>query len=338
MRKALRLMISDFRLGRSAFRPLTSDPRHLTHRAFTLVELLVVIAIIGVLIALLLPAVQAAREAARRAQCTNNLKQIGLALHNYEGSFKVYPPGRVGCDGVNLNAPECPDSKQYVGTSGLVLILPFMELQPLYDEFDLTDGPWAYSTTWVAKNAYAIGQPVESYICPSDNPERFSVDLVAPNYHISDTPTAVGNYAFVTGKFGPDDDKIGSLTKYENSGVFYYLRTHAVREITDGLSHTMFVGEVIEPHTPNSSNIWTYALRLLDCQRSTRNPLNTRPGLGESFAKDNYEANAAFASQHPGGANFLFGDGHAAFLSDNIDLLTYRAYSTRSGGEAIREE
>lgn len=302
--------------------------------AFTLVELLVVIAIIGILIALLLPAVQAAREAARRAQCTNNLRQIGLAMANYESSFRCFPPGRVGCDG----SPRCPLLPQRVGTSALVMILPFLEMQPLYDSFDFSDGPWTYSATWVHANADAIAQSVPGYLCPSDNSEPHANPLTytaAGSYNTQGHKAATGNYSPVAGSLGvtPSDP-----VKYANDGVFYYLRAHRVRDVRDGLSKTMFVGEAVATHTPESSNVWTRALRLMDCQRTTHNPLNTPAGEPEYYNASGLKLNAAFASRHPGGANFVFGDGHVTFISDNIDLGSYRALSTRAKGDVVQWE
>ncbi len=304
-------------------------------RAFTLVELLVVIAIIGILIALLLPAVQAAREAARRAQCTNNLKQLGLAMANYEVSFKCYPPGRVGCDN---NPSRCPAPGARVGTSGLVMLLPFLEMKPLYDSFDFRDGPWAYNSTWISVNADAISQTVPAYLCPSDNSEQFAQPPTfnsSSHYNSGEAPAATGNYALVTGSVGLTnlDD-----AKYRADGMFYYLKAHRVRDVADGLSKTMFAGEVIETHTPESSNIWSRAVRFMDCQRSTYNPINTPPGDPERYSGYGFNVNAAFGSKHPGGGNFVFGDGHVSFVTENIDLFTYRALSTRAGGELTNSE
>ena len=310
---------------------MSHDREHGTRRSrlrgFTLVELLVVIAIIGILIALLLPAVQAAREAARRAECTNNLKQIGLALANYETGLRCYPPGRLGRDGSSSPTPD------RVGTSGLVMVLPQLELQTLYDRFDFTDGPWAYSSTWVAVNAEAIGQSVDTFLCPSDTSEPYSEQpAIGSTYDTGGNPAATGNYALCTGSLGPPNS---TEVKYENDGVFYYLKAHRPRDVADGLSSTIFAGEVIETHTSASSNIWSRAVRLMDCQRSTHNALNTQPGEPEYWSGYGFNVNAAFASKHPAGANFVFGDGHVTFLGENIDLLTYRALSTRAGSEIV---
>lgn len=306
-----------------------------TLHGFTLVELLVVIAIIGVLIALLLPAVQAAREAARRMQCSNNLKQIGLALAAYEASLGVFPPGRVGCDEIG----PCTTAEERVGTSGLVMILPQLELQAIYDQFNFDDGPWTYSSTWITTNAEAIAQRPVVFVCPSDDsPQYVETAKVGTSYEIGNAPAATGNYAFVAGTLGVSGGGTEPGFKYSNTGVFYYRTTHRVRDISDGLTHTMFAGEVIESNTSNSSNIWSRGLRLMDCMRTTSNPLNTLPGHPDYADYNGMQLNAAFASRHPGGAQFVFGDGHVSFLNENIDLLSYRALSTRAGGETISSE
>lgn len=303
-------------------------------RGFTLVELLVVIAIIGILIALLLPAVQAAREAARRSQCNNNLKQLGLALANYEGSFKAYPPGRMGCDN---NATRCPQPYQRVGHSAFVPLLPFLEQQPLFNQFDFRDGPWSYSTTWINTNAQAIAQSVPGLLCPSDTSKPYSdTPAIGSTYDIGTRQAATGSYAMVGGTIGPSSG-LSDAMKYANTGVFYYCKAHQIRDITDGLSSTMFAGEVIQSHTSASSNIWSRAVRAMDGLRSTENPLNTPPEQGVTVTSNGVRLNAAFASLHPGGSNFLFGDGHVSFLSESMALATYRALSTREGGETIGE-
>ncbi|MBN2022676.1 MAG: DUF1559 domain-containing protein [Pirellulales bacterium] len=308
--------------------------RHRRAAGFTLVELLVVIAIIGVLIALLLPAVQAAREAARRSQCANNLKQIALALAAYETAHGLFPPSRLGYD--DSGRPE----KDLVGTSALVLILPQMGQQPLYDQFDFDNGLWVLNQpgySWLAPtspNRAGIAARPASYVCPSDESRPFSERPQDPLTHWGLTDAAaVASYATVAGSYGAGGGT--SLMKYDNNGVFYYRGDHSADDVTDGLSRTMFVGEVVESHTTNSSNVWTKGNRELDTHRSTSNPLNTWPGEGVIITAYGWRVNGAFASRHPGGANFAFGDGHVDFLEENISLDAYQALSTRDGGELV---
>jgi len=295
--------------------------------AFTLVELLVVIAIIGVLIALLLPAVQAARDAARRIECAKNEKMIALALGAYENACGVFPPGRVGYDGASTN----PNDQR--GPSAFVMILPHVEQQLVYDMFDFKDGPWAGDSTWYqGTNANAIAQRPNVYVCPSDESAPVSDHPeVGGSYDIGGRRAATGSYALVEGTIGG----ITTNTKYNNDGVFFYCEAFTIQDIMDGLSKTLFVGEVVEGNTQNSSNIWSRALREQDTLRSTLNPVNTFPG--EPIFDNQYglKVNGAFASRHPSGANFAFGDGHVVFIGENIDLRVYRALSTRAGNEVV---
>jgi len=307
-------------------------------RGFTLVELLVVIAIIGVLVALLLPAVQAAREAARRMQCSNNLKQIGLALGAYENNFGLYPFTRAGCDGKPNE--YCSEEYQCIGNSGLVAILPFVEQQQLYDLFDFEAEVWnIYHSRWYTdypKHRAAVAERPSVYVCPSDDSEPFYKEgtFGLP----ADAKLATGSYALVAGSIGSSLLAPYMVMKHENNGVFFYASDICWSDVTDGLSSTMFAGEVIESHTYESTNVWSRAAREMDVHRSTSNPLNTPPGEGWTMDFGAYSFNGAFASRHPGGANFAFGDGHVEFLEENISLSVYQWLSTRAGGEVIQRD
>lgn len=301
---------------------------------FTLVELLVVIAIIGILVGLLMPAVQAAREAGRRAQCANNLKQIALALNLYENSHKHFPPGRVGCDGINNGPCNGKTAAQRVGTSGFVMILPQLEQGNLYDSFNFNNGPWLTNTddtasagTWLPTNL-AVGAQLSVFRCPSDSSDKTIM--------LAGKPVAIGSYAMNMGSNGPSKKIDGNLVKVNNTGVFYYAVAMKRALIRDGMSNTMFVGETIEGHTQESLNRWTCGSRHRDSLRSTDNPLNSRPGIdGTLLDLYGYKTNGAFGSQHPGSGHFAFGDGHVSNISENIDLATYRALSTRNGRETV---
>lgn len=303
-------------------------------RGFTLVELLVVIAIIGVLVALLLPAVQAAREAARRMQCTNNQKQIALALHNYENKIGRYPPGRMGCDGWTEDVCKGNKDIQRPGTSLFGMLLPYVEQQGLYDAIGWNNGavyPANASDSddsevdWRDGIAEYLKVRIPSYVCPSDDSKKLK----------DGTQSATGSYAGCQGSYGPtgpnDVDQIKA--KHYNSGVFLYRTEVMVKDVQDGTSNTFFLGETVEGHTGDSSNVWLLGSRYTDSLRTTQNPVNTKPGTGVCVTLYDLRVNGAFGSRHAGGATFAFGDGHVQFISDNISLPLYKALSTRAGGE-----
>lgn len=327
-------------------------------RGFTLVELLVVIAIIGILVALLLPAIQAAREAARRMQCVNNEKQIGLALLNYESTHKKFPAGRHGCDGSIERIVGCEQEStvERSAMSAFVKILPYLEQQQLYDLLvsgnqGLLISPW--ETIWptplggdddrgvplenwaTTKLQEALNTRPDAYVCPSAGSEP---ETQWQLYDNAGFRPATGDYALCMGHRGPTWQRRFFPVKVDNSGIFFYIREIATREIEDGTSNTFFGGEVVESHGLDSSNIWSRAERHLDGIRTTDNPVNTAPRDGVTHRKRvskerAYEANGAFASRHPGGANFVFADGHVDFISENIDLETYQAFGSRAENE-----
>lgn len=312
-------------------------------QAFTLVELLVVIAIIGVLVALLLPAVQAAREAARRMQCTNNLRQIGLAVLNYETANGHLPPGRLGCDVGYRPEPYCPSETAEPNQSelsGFAMLLPFLEQQAGYKTLNLNgEGMLMVGSgtdDWKSNSAglaFLRTRP-SMFVCPSDLSEPVVQGIEYGN--IEDMAT--GSYALCMGTNGPS---LGILpaVKVENTGLFLYKRTFAIREVVDGMSKTFVAGETINGHLreDDTYNIWSQGIRHVSSLRNTENPLNTPPGLGTTRAMKTTNtplANGAFISNHPGGGNFVFGDGHTDLISENVDLELYRALSTRAGEEA----
>ncbi len=324
---------------------------------FTLVELLVVIAIIGVLVALLLPAIQSAREAARRMQCANNEKQIGLALLNFESANGHFPAGRHGCDGAiqpEYRGCEVEATIERSAMSGLVKILPYLEQQALYDILDLRDqdaiiwpansgsdeGDVNYLDWATVEVQQAMNQRPDTYVCPSADslPETESL-----RYDEGQFKPATGDYALCGGHRGPRWNRDFDAVKADNSGIFFYIREIGIREIEDGTSGTFFGGEVLDSHTIDSSNIWTRAERHLDSIRYTDNPMNTPAGFDFSeftihhrkreSPDPPYFATANFGSRHPAGANFVFADGHVEFISEDVDVDVYSAYGSRASEE-----
>ncbi len=316
--------------------------------AFTLVELLVVIAIIGVLVALLLPAVQAAREAARRSQCTNNMRQVSLALLGFEDSKKTFPAARMGCDtvgatpyiGVDCNSKKSStgDELAYHGASAFVQILPYLELQALHRQLNIADVPlWSASSgsTWynVTGVSDAYQQRPAMYVCPSDS-EAKPLSEYKHEVPARSPDPATGSYANVAGTAGPPNS---ATLKYENDGVFFYNRMMKIAEITDGLSNTIFVGETIDGHSLENNNIWTNGNRGNSTMRTTQTPLNTPIGASVVGTANTLTpgSHGGFNSRHPSGANFAYGDGHVIFVSESIAENVYDAIATRAGDETI---
>jgi prepilin-type N-terminal cleavage/methylation domain-containing protein len=290
-------------------------------RGFTLVELLVVIAIIGVLVGLLLPAVQSAREAARRSSCMNNLKQMALGFLNHESAKRNFPAGREGCDGAcqPANGP---------GTSAFVYVLPYLEETALFESYtstaeSLRAGGTAASGIPAALPEAIVSQRPKTFICPS----TIDAETVTAN----NKKWGSSCYALVAGHYGPTYG-ISSNVKWLNSGLFVYRDPMVLEDATDGLTKVLMLGEVKETDQPGHSNRWVNAGRHVDSLRTTDNPLNTPYNTGVR-ASASPNSNGAFGSQHPGGGMFASGDGSTRFIQDSIDLRIYRLLGQRNSGE-----
>ena len=310
--------------------------KEIGRRGFTLVELLVVIAIIGVLVALLLPAVQSAREAARRMQCVNNLKQLGLGMHNYHATHETLPFAVADC---------CSPSHEVWTT----MIMPFAEMQNIHDAFDFSAGFRS------AVNQAAILIPVESFVCPSDegagdpildsrhphNPPR-SMGLWYP---VSMGPTHDGNSYTDACVFcedvrpssdnwccqgwncGTNPSPDGVYPPGSSVGMFgRYHNAFRFEDVGDGLSNTLMMGESL----PRQCDfLCAYCTNFTTFR--TGIPINhmTEPGEGSG----DWRRACGFKSLHPGGANFAYGDGSVHFISESLDFRIYNHLGTRDGGE-----
>jgi len=296
--------------------------------AFTLVELLVVIAIIGVLVAMLLAAVQAAREAGRRAQCSSNLRQIGIALANYEDTFKRLPPGAIWEPSNNINRG-----------SVLVHILPFVEQSQLFQAFDFRaldtdDEVFPGTSTLIAST------PVNVYRCPSDDgPEFYYGNIAVHTYAASRGPTDVYTNAscpcpnpWQALSMAPLDDPVNFAGPFTRVGT-----TIRSADVHDGLSNTIFFGEVRPRCSQHAQNGWAntndgngYCSTLIPINYDTCQP-NSPDTCHQSC---NWTTEVGFKSAHPNGAQFLLGDGSAHFINDTIDHVVYQALGAKNDGRA----
>lgn len=346
-----------------------SSSRTRRSRGFTLIELLVVIAIIAVLIALLLPAVQQAREAARRTQCRNNLKQIGLAIHNYMSTHTVMPFGKGAS---YAGAPV------YARWSQHAMILPYIDQAPLYNTMDFNYPPETPGmggvvafmppfTNATGVNAAASRTIIPAFMCPSDP---------SP----SDPWQAQNNYAGNQGGWLCDrGDAPGAASDISPSevqtGVFYWLSRCNSASFTDGMSQTMMFSEKIRGQgTPDvKSDLYvipaqtTFAGTYSACQAinpATATPLTSKwgyswvmgencctqynhvatpnskscGGTGFTGSMTNMAMQVSAGSRHTGGVHGMMGDGAVRFVSENIDVNVWRALGTRAGGEAVSSE
>lgn len=285
-------------------------------RGFTLVELLVVIAIIGILVALLLPAVQAAREAARRVQCSNNLRQMGIALHNYHDTRRSFPSGM-----------SWPNRMFWSGQ-----LLPYIEQTSLHGMVDLTS-PWN-----VPPNSIALATYASVFRCPSSTTPQHLDAAGITNRVPSDYNACTSG--LIARESGPNP----LAGRDDADGLFFVNSGLGMRDIIDGTSHTVAIGEVLFSYQPSGADhfglqqfldhwyIGTpegFGNEVSESMSSTACPLNA--WRDASLFVD--EKELAFGSRHPAGSQLLFADGHSDFISETIDRQTWSALGTRGYGE-----
>jgi len=310
--------------------PLARNQRQL--RGFTLVELLVVIAIIGVLVALLLPAVQAAREAARRSQCANNLKQMGIALHNYHDTFLVFPFGWSDR-----------------GAGWTTMILPQIEQKNLWDTLGFNEAN-NWDTPDGSPNEKACGTFIQTFRCPS-------MTTLPRHVENQGIPGRVpSSYRGVASSTADSDDDTTSARKRsmdetDLEGIFFCCSRVRMAEISDGTSNTFMIGESKAEtfsQDGNQMDFWYIGSPQIDpcnCQTgaggteqsefcgSTGVPINARaiPALS------GYIKELSFSSLHPSGCQFVLADGSVRFVPYNINATTYQGMGSRGLGESLSD-
>ncbi|MEW4564467.1 DUF1559 domain-containing protein [Bremerella sp. JC770] len=300
------------KLGRPPARPATPS-------GFTLVELLVVIAIIGVLIALLLPAVQQAREAARRMSCTNNLKQLGLALHNYHDTYGSFPPS--GIDGGKSHG-------LWIRTA------PFFEAGTIYDQYN-------FSGTWRDNLPLCSQSEMQTLHCPSGSQliTTLASEQPCPTTHYFGNAGPIGLNATTNEDYARDTarENVSMFGEVGDEGLFKLRSDLSFRDVTDGTSNTILLGELSWNAYPfyrawNRGLHWTSSGLYLATTKNHRYPIN----IGVKNPSFTMVANnGGYGSQHPGGTNFTMADGSVVFLPETIEFSTYLALASRGGGEVV---
>ncbi len=301
-----------------------------SRQGFTLVELLVVIAIIGILVALLLPAIQAAREAARRSQCLNNMQQIGVAMQNYHDTYLKLPPGNFHYD---PGAGTRPSDRSWVGFvcghcplgsfGWPAFILPFMEAQAVHDLIDFDRQAYTpFHYDWGSRsergdeaNAEAATSQPPTFVCPSARRAR--------------PPTEQKDYAINGGAGCCAERRNSNALHSSRRGVGYYLSEVRFADITDGTSNTFLILEKAHS-SPSSRN---------ERDRGG-NPFFFVTHQSQGYVDSRYPPNLddtvrGAASYHPGGVQVAFADASGRFISNDIDFNTWRALFTRAQGEVI---
>jgi prepilin-type N-terminal cleavage/methylation domain-containing protein len=282
-------------------------------RGFTLIELLVVIAIIAILVALLLPAVQSAREAARRTQCRNNLKQIGLALHNYHESFRTFPPGWIN---------QRPNRTNW---GWAAFLLPHLDQGPLSKQLDVGSESLAQSVMIPQKLAQ-MRKSLEVFRCPSDTAPDINTGHVLSNLRLTIVRVATSNYVGIQ-----DGDLWQHVTREKFQGIFRMNSRVRSRDVTDGMSNTAFVGERNWRLQSGQATYKCDAAVIFGVRGTGRTMMErvtlaigrfgiNHPGLDNTPVNPAARCARSFSSNHAGGAHFLMGDGRVRMVSENIQV------------------
>ena len=317
---------------------------HRYRSGFTLVELLVVIAIIGTLVGLLLPAVQAARESARRSTCQNNLKQLGVALHNYHDAMRVFPRGNKCTTSALPPMSASPGDPTATREPWTVAILPYAENVALYSKFDFNQ---AFSsnvsqslqqTTLSGTNPNPAAQNTNNplFNCPSD-PGVPAAPLKNNYFGVMGGVTAGGQGAAWTSP---------SSNPYEiyNNGILFLNSARGIKNITDGTSKTFLVGETTYQFSPTTHYGWGQGARtrsdvpencFLQNVAATKSQINSKPQQDAAGTHPHVIWQTTFSSSHPGGAQFLTADGGVSFVSENVNLTIYRQMGVVNDGAPV---
>ncbi|NOX55574.1 MAG: DUF1559 domain-containing protein [Planctomycetes bacterium] len=334
---------------------------------FTLIELLVVIAIIAILIALLLPAVQQAREAARRTQCRNNLKQLGLALHNYHSTYKVFPYSVSAHGSCERGSYVLPGGNRAKNHRGWVLLLPFIEQAPLYDQFDPRQAAGAYvrgsnvleGSPTASGNALVVSQVLDAFLCPSDD-QSPRIVTTAAHYQIdpSNSPNLQGaktSYDFQAHRYSrwcANWGRIGSQSR----SMFGIESSCRMRDVRDGSSNTVMLAETTLGVINGRAPTWGYSKWVGTGVDITWNPtggwLSNPQGMNRGinfwpccpwgtqwrYYRPGTLGNwGTVGSTHAGGAHVALADGSVRFVNDSTDLITLDRLGRMADGNPIGE-